>query len=191
MPASDYLRDARVVVVGGGAIGAPLAYRLAQAGATVTVVERAWPGAGTSGRTFAWINGVDKPPRDYHRLSMRSIRDHEDLADELDGDWVHVTGSLHWAPAADALRTADLERTMRQLLGWGTRVDRLTPAEVARELEPDLRIDPGRLRPFTSSTVRAGSTRWRWPTRRLPRPWAGTVPPWSATRSSASRWPEA
>lgn len=142
MVTSDYLRDARVVIVGAGAIGAPLAYRLAQAGAAVTVVERAYPGAGTTGNTFGWINGVDKPPRDYHRMSVLGIRDHEDLADELGGDWVHVTGSLHWAPDADGAHRSGLEASVRQLIGWGMRVDRLTADQATRELEPDLRIDP-------------------------------------------------
>ncbi|HYO41674.1 MAG TPA: FAD-binding oxidoreductase [Candidatus Limnocylindrales bacterium] len=143
MVTSDYLRDARVAIVGAGAIGASLAYRLAQAGAAVTVVERAWPGAGTTGRTFGWINGVDKPPRDYHRLNVLGIRDHEDLADELGGDWVHVTGSLHWAPDADGSHRSGLEASVRQMIGWGMRVDRLTAEQAVHELEPDLRIDPG------------------------------------------------
>ncbi len=142
MPASDYLRDARVAVVGAGAIGSVLAYRLAQAGAAVTVVERAYPGAGTTGQSFAWINGFDKPPHEYHRLNVLSIRDHEDLADELGGDWVHVTGSLHWADAADVSRSAGLETVVRRLARWGMRVDRLTPEQAMRELEPDLWIDP-------------------------------------------------
>jgi glycine/D-amino acid oxidase-like deaminating enzyme len=139
---SDYLRDARVVVVGAGAIGSALGYRLAQAGALVTTVERRFPGAGTTGATFAYLNGVDKPPRAYHRLSVLGIRDQEDLADEVGGDWVHVTGGLHWAEAADAARAVGLQRTMRQMLEWGARVDRLTPAQATAELEPDLRIDP-------------------------------------------------
>jgi glycine/D-amino acid oxidase-like deaminating enzyme len=142
MPTSDYLRDARVVIVGAGVIGAVLSYRLAQAGASVTTVERARSGAGTSGRTFAWLNGMDKPPRDYHRLNVLGIRDHEDLADELGGDWLHVTGSLHWADTRDGPRAAGLEQSVRQLIGWGMRVDRLTPAEAVRELEPDIVIDP-------------------------------------------------
>ena len=143
MPASDYLRDARIAVVGAGAIGSVLAYRLAQAGATVTVVERAHPGAGASGRTFAWINGFDKSPREYHRLNVLAIRDHEDLADELGGDWVHVTGSLHWAETTDVTHLVGLEAVVRRLTGWGMRVDRLTPEQAMRELEPDLWIDPG------------------------------------------------
>src|SRR5450759_3173857 len=142
MTTSDYLKDARIVVVGAGAIGAVLSYRLAQAGAQVTPVERRFPGAGTTGSTFAYINGTDKPPRDYHRLSVLSIRDHEDLADELGGDWLHVTGSLHWADARAGGRVAALGQVMRQLLGWGMRVDHLGPVQAVREVEPDIRIDP-------------------------------------------------
>jgi glycine/D-amino acid oxidase-like deaminating enzyme len=142
MVASDYLRDARIVVVGAGVVGAAVAYRLAQAGAAVTIVERRRAGAGMSGATFAYVNATDKPPRPYHRMSMLAIRDHEDLADELGGDWLHVTGSLHWASAADRDRASALDRTMRQLLAWGARADRLGPETVTRDLEPDLRIDP-------------------------------------------------
>ena len=142
MVASDYLRGAQVVVVGAGVVGAAVAYRLAQAGAAVTIVERRWTASGTSGATFAYVNATDKPPRAYHRMSMLAIRDHEDLADELDGDWLHVTGSLHWAGSDDGGRGAALDRTMRQLLAWGARADRLSPDAVTRDLEPDLRIDP-------------------------------------------------
>jgi glycine/D-amino acid oxidase-like deaminating enzyme len=141
MVASDHLRDARVVVVGAGVIGAAVAYRLAQAGAAVTVVERRSAGSGTSGATFAYVNATDKPPRAYHRMSMLAIRDHEDLADEIGGDWLHVTGSLHWA-TREGDRASALDRTMRQLLAWGARADRLDPELVRRDLEPDLAIDP-------------------------------------------------
>jgi len=142
MATSQFLDGARVVVVGAGVIGTVLAYRLAQAGAKVTVVERRHPAAGTSGATFAYVNGTDKPPRHYHRLNVMGIRDHEDLADELDGRWLHVTGALHWADPSDAARSAALDQVMRRLDGWGMRVDRLGPRDVTRELEPDLHVDP-------------------------------------------------
>ena len=142
MPSSDYLKDARIVVIGAGAIGAALSYRLAQAGGEVTTVERRFPGAGTTGATFAYVNGTDKPPRDYHRLNVLSIRDHQDLADEVDGSWLHVTGSLHWADGRDTARSRALAQVMHRLAGWGTRVDRLTPEQAVRELEPDLAINP-------------------------------------------------
>jgi len=142
MVRSDYLRDARVVVVGAGIIGSAIAYRLAQAGGRVTIVERRRPAAGTSGATFAWLNGVDKPPKAYHRMSVLGLRDAEDLADELGHVRVRATGSLHWAYRADAAHAVALARSMRQLVDWGMRVDRLSPAEVISDIEPDLRIDP-------------------------------------------------
>jgi glycine/D-amino acid oxidase-like deaminating enzyme len=56
-----------VVVVGAGVIGAAVAFRLAQAGARVAVLESAARvGAGTSGRSFAWTNSNQKTPRPYH-----------------------------------------------------------------------------------------------------------------------------
>lgn len=142
MATSDYQKDARIVVVGAGAVGTALSYRLAQAGAQVTTVERRFPGSGTTGSSFAYVNGTDKPPRGYHRLNVLSIRDHEDLADEIGGDWLHITGSLHWADARDGERAAGLGQVMRRLLDWGMRVDRLAPAQAMREFEPEAWIDP-------------------------------------------------
>ena len=142
MVASDFLRDARIVIVGAGAVGAALSYRLAQAGASVTVVEQRFPGSGTTGSSFAWLNGFNKPPREYHRLNIMSIRDHEDLADELGGDWVHVNGGIHWSPDDNALGTANLQQSLQRLRSWGVRIDTTTPEVVMRELEPDLWIDP-------------------------------------------------
>lgn len=139
---SDHLREAHVVVVGAGAIGAATSYRLAQAGASVTTVERRYPGSGTTGSSFAWLNGFEKFPKDYHRLNLTSIRDHENLADELDGDWVHVDGGLHWAQEGDPARLGKLRENVRRLREWGLRVDKTTPEIAMREVEPDLWIDP-------------------------------------------------
>ncbi len=143
MTTSDYLRDTRVVVIGAGVVGAALAYRLAQAGAAVTVVERRHAGAGASGATFGWLNGVDKAPKAYHRLNVAGIRDQEDLADEVGGDWIHATGTLLWADPSDAARTAALAQTVRQLAGWGARADRVAAADVTDGLEPDLVLPTG------------------------------------------------
>lgn len=137
------LRGTRIVVIGAGAVGSALSYRLAQAGADVTTVERRFPGAGTSGNSFAWLNGFSKTPRNYHRLNVMSIRDHEDLADELNGDWVHVNGALHWARDDDPTQMAVLRQAIKRLQDWGVHVDTMTPQVVMSQLEPDIRIDPG------------------------------------------------
>lgn len=141
MVSSDFLRDTRILIVGAGIIGATQAYRLAQAGARVTVVERRHTGSGTTGATFAWINGVSKPPRHYERMNVQSIRDHEDLAAELEGDWVHVRGTILWAARDDATKAEYYRTSMRRSMGWGTRVD-VIDAATLRALEPDLEVDP-------------------------------------------------
>ncbi len=142
---SEFLRGARVVVIGAGAVGSVTAYRLSQAGAAVTIVERRYPGSGTTGNSFAWTNSFGKTPRDYHRLNSRSIRDHQDLMRELNGDWFHFDGGLQWAHADDPDRSRHLRETVSRLRAWGYRVETLTPERVMRDLEPDLFIDPDRV----------------------------------------------
>lgn len=139
---STHLREAEIVVIGAGVVGAALSYRLAQAGARVTTVDRSFPGSGTSQASFAWLNGFSKTPRHYHRLNVQGIRDHEDLADELGGDWVHVDGALHWAREDDTVAASRLRDIIHRLREWGVRIDTFTPEAAMRELEPDLWIDP-------------------------------------------------
>lgn len=131
-----------IIVVGAGVIGSALAYRLAQAGARPTVLDAAaWPGAGTSGRSFAWTNANNKPPRAYHDLNVAGMRAHLALRDELGATpWLHPGGSLEWYAdeAAHAAQRAKVDR----LRAWGYRAEWVTASE-ARELEPDL--DPAAL----------------------------------------------
>ena len=47
---------AKMIVIGAGVMGTSVAYRLAQAGADVTVLEAGRVGGGTSGISFAWTN---------------------------------------------------------------------------------------------------------------------------------------
>ena len=48
------MKSVEIIVVGAGCVGANVAYRLAERGARVTVLEAGAPGHGTSGATFAW-----------------------------------------------------------------------------------------------------------------------------------------
>ncbi len=139
---TDYLRDAKIVVIGAGVVGSAVSYRLAQAGAQVTTIERRYPGCGTTNNSFAWLNGFDKHPKHYHRLNVQSVRDHEDLADEVGGRWVQVDGGIHWEHAADEERVKVLRSRIKQYRDWGVRVDPASPEIVMREVEPDLWIDP-------------------------------------------------
>lgn len=130
----------RIIVIGAGCVGASVAYRLAERGAKVTVLEAGAPGGGTSSASFAWTNSFHKTPRDYHDLNVASMEEHAALAKELGGgSWLHQDGALAWeeAPAS----RARLEQAVERLAGWGYAVQRISPRE-ARELEPDLFIAP-------------------------------------------------
>ncbi len=136
------LKDCKIVVIGGGAMGCAVTYRLSQAGAQVTLIERKFVGSGITRVSFAWLNGWEKIPKHYQRLNVLSVRDHQDLADELNGNWVHVDGGLHWEHANEEARVKTLRNTVRQDREWGQRIEQLTPQEAMKEIAPDLWIDP-------------------------------------------------
>jgi glycine/D-amino acid oxidase-like deaminating enzyme len=127
----------RTIVIGAGVMGASVAYRLAQAGASVTVLEAARVGGGTSGISFAWTNAHKKPPRPYHDLNVAGMKAHAALADEFGATpWLHGGGSLEWEAEPD--RTAQ-RANVEQLQSWGYAAEWITRHQV-QELEPD--IDP-------------------------------------------------
>jgi len=127
----------RMIVIGAGVMGASVAYRLAQAGAAVTVIEATRIGGGTSGISFAWTNANKKPPKAYHDLNVAGMKAHAALADEFGATpWWHGGGSLEWE--AEPERKAQAEN-VEQLRSWGYAAEWITPQQ-ALELEPD--IDP-------------------------------------------------
>ena len=129
-----------IIVVGAGSVGANVAYRLAERGARVTVLEAGAPGGGTSGTSFAWTNSFHKTPRDYHDLNTASMVEHLSLVSELGGgDWHKQEGALAWEE--EPLPRAQLKETVERLGSWGYPVE-IISAEDARKLEPDLRIAP-------------------------------------------------
>src|SRR5258707_1576951 len=127
----------KMIVIGAGVMGASVAYRLAQAGAVVTVLEATRIGGGTSGISFAWTNAHKKPPKPYHDLNVAGMKAHAALADEFGATpWGHGGGSLEWEAEPD--RTAQGEN-IEQLRSWGYTAEWITLRQ-AQELEPD--IDP-------------------------------------------------
>jgi len=136
--------SSEIVVVGAGSVGSNIAYRLAQRGAKVTLLDAGVPGGGTSSSSFAWVNAFRKTPRAYYDLNFASMAEHLALADELSAltgqsGWYHRHGGLHWhdQPAAQA----ELRATAERLESWGYPIELISP-EAATELEPDLVIGP-------------------------------------------------
>jgi hypothetical protein len=129
---------AALVVIGGGVIGASVCYRLAQAGARVTCVERSFPAAGATGASFSVDVTARTTPRSFFDLSVAAAWEHAALEDELGAaPWRSPAPALEWGRAADE-RDAVRDRVQR-LRDWGYPAE-LVEREAAQRLAPAVRF---------------------------------------------------
>lgn len=106
-----------VIVVGAGIIGSAIAYRLAQARASVTIID-AGDRVPTTATSFAWTNSNNKRPFAYHLLNVAGMAEHRALALEFEGEhfW-HDTGNVEWA--IDESEEGALREKVARLQSWG------------------------------------------------------------------------
>jgi glycine/D-amino acid oxidase-like deaminating enzyme len=127
----------KIVIAGGGIIGANLAYQLARRGAAVTVIEKQRPATGATAASFAWINATySKRPWAYYnlnRLGMEAWRQLDrDFAGGLPVTW---GGSVEWYQ--QAAQAAEFRGDVRQHQAWGYPTEIIDVARL-RELERHL-----------------------------------------------------
>ncbi|WP_432572868.1 NAD(P)/FAD-dependent oxidoreductase [Kineococcus sp. SYSU DK005] len=117
----------RVVVVGGGVLGASTAAHLARAGARVDLVTEAEVASGASGRSLSWLNSAGARTDAYHLLRTVGIdRYRTFLARTGLGDRVRFDGGLTWAGPGESHK----ERHAHELsIGYDSVW--LSPGEVA------------------------------------------------------------
>jgi 4-methylaminobutanoate oxidase (formaldehyde-forming) len=130
---------ARVVVVGGGIVGASTAYHLAKMGVTdVVVLEQ---GKMTCGTTWhaAGLVGQTRATRNATRMSQYGIELYSTLEQEtgLATGWKQC-GSLNVAKTPERMQL--LKRQMARAKSFGIAFDYVTPAE-AQRIAPILRTD--------------------------------------------------
>ncbi len=129
-------RRSRIVIAGGGMLGANIAYQLAKRGASVTLLERAKPATGATANSFAWIN-AKKQPIPYFYLSQLGIEAwrelHAELGTELPVRW---GGSLEWTNSAE--RAARQAETLRRFQSWGYPIHQIDERQL-RALERNVR----------------------------------------------------
>jgi glycine/D-amino acid oxidase-like deaminating enzyme len=142
----------KVVIVGSGIVGTSVAYRLAQAGAEVVVVEERRIGGGTSSASYAWVNACEKlTSKAYFELNVAGRDAHARLAEELGGtEWYPRPGILQWQDAeaeAGGVDRSNQAAKFDRLVAWGYPAELLDGDEVAR-LEPDIAPETYRGRPI-------------------------------------------
>jgi glycine oxidase len=136
-------RDLDVVVVGGGAIGLSCAWRLAQRGARVAVVERGEPGGGATrvaAGMLAPVGELTFGEPELLELTLAAARLYPEFAAELEAASGEETGfeqlgALHIAldrdEAAQLRRVHDLQRSLELEAEW-------LPPRRCRDLEAGL-----------------------------------------------------
>ena len=131
----------RIIVVGGGIVGASICYQLVRRGAHVTLLEKSQPAAGATGKSFAWINAnISKLPHHYHTLNRLGVHAFHDLQQEIGAELpVRWGGTFEWYSNGE--RAAELRRLAHQQQEWGYPIRMVDEAEFARR-EP--RVTPGK-----------------------------------------------
>ena len=134
-----------VAVIGAGILGAAIAWRLAQRGVHVVLIDKGQPGHGASSHSFAWINAGAKEPIGYHNLNRRSLemwlRFAADIGDHGNPDSVGLRwgGKVSWE--SDPVAAEGLVARVRQLQSWGYPTRLIDAGELER-LEPALDVGP-------------------------------------------------
>lgn len=110
-------RSFDVAVVGAGLIGLFAAWNLARRGRRVLVAERGTIACGTTGASFAWLNGTSKTEPDYHRINAEGLARHLELA-RLWGErtmGMGGAGNLTWSEPASAIPLDELRSQAKAL----------------------------------------------------------------------------
>lgn len=126
-----------VVVIGAGAVGSSVAFQMAEVGLKVVLVDRHFPGAGTSRATKAGIGVYSKKPRANLEMNMKGAELYPGLVARLDLDVeLRMDGVLNVVLSQEALeKMRAFVAKQHQTPGY---MAYLLTGDEAREMEPAL-----------------------------------------------------
>jgi sarcosine oxidase subunit beta len=126
------------IVIGGGIAGSSIAYRLAQKGQSVILLEKGRVGEEASGRNAGGVRQTGRDPAELP-LAMEAIKLWADMKDELDCDVGYRRGgNLYYAHTEEKLEAMRPVALRENKIGLDTEI--LSP-EDARKLAPILSED--------------------------------------------------
>lgn len=127
-------REAEVVVIGGGIMGACVSYNLSKRGKEVVVLEQDELCSGTSSATAGWLWMQDRIPDHYRKLAWESLQNYKTLEIELGSDFEYrITGGIELLRNKEELEFGLKLSEIQQKAGLDIRV--ISPEE-AIEKEP-------------------------------------------------------
>lgn len=124
-----------IIVIGGGIIGASIAWHLARRGAKITVCCTQ-PGGVATPNSFAWINASWGNPEPYFHLRRHAMAGWRRLAESVPGIAPRWSGSICYDLPPDGLENFAAEHS-----SWGYGMERVSRAQIAA-LEPHIAEPP-------------------------------------------------
>ncbi len=134
----------KIIVVGGGIIGASIAWHLHHQGAEVTVLDAGH--ANATDASFGWVNASYFANRDHYDLRWAGMRAWRDILPEL-GITPGAEGCLCWDQPDDVL-----QRQHDELSALGYPVDWVSGKNF-RQMEPNIGLVPSRALYFPAEMV--------------------------------------
>ena len=145
---------AECVIIGGGVVGAAIAYYLAKGGMTDTVlVEADYLSSGATGRCGGGIRQQWSTEANT-KLAIESVREFSTLEDELDADIEFLQGG-YLVLAYTEEDEAQFEKNVALQQGLGLDVVKLTPDEIRERVVPQLNTEGVRMATYCPSDASA------------------------------------